>query len=52
MVTHAGCIRGILSELLDKDLSSIIDKVVSHKIIVELEIKNNKIISYNLINSI
>lgn len=50
IVTHAGCIRGIISWALNKDFDSILEKKISHAFVGKLEIKNNKVINFKIIN--
>lgn len=50
IVTHAGCIRGIMSAALGKDLNLLLEKAISHEFISKLEIKNKKIINFHIIN--
>ncbi len=50
IVTHAGCIRGIMSEALKKDLKFFINKKISNRFIAQLEIEKNNIVKFKIIN--
>lgn len=50
IVTHNNCIRSIISETQKKDLDLFLTKKISHRFIARLEIKNNKILNFGVIN--
>ncbi len=50
IVTHAGCIRGIISEATKDNLDNILNKKISHRLIIRLKIKNNEIIDFKILN--
>lgn len=50
IVTHAGCIRGIISEALNLKLDSLLKKPISHRFIAKMEVKNKKILNFKILN--
>lgn len=50
IVTHAGCIRSVMSEAYNKDLNLLLERKISHNFIARFEIKNSKIKNFKIIN--
>ena len=50
VVTHAGCIRCILSEALGKSLDSLLERKVSHRFIARLDIEGRRFRGFKIIN--
>ena len=50
MVTHAGCIRVIIAEALNKKLDELLKREISHRFIGKFDIKNGKIRNFKIVN--
>ncbi len=50
IVSHRGCIRCLLAKIHNKDLNLFLDAKVSHRFIGKLEIENNKILHFEILN--